>query len=325
MAYFFSLFPILLFLIILILLDSFSLVKWYRLFYTILWGVFCCALCFFVYRWVNPSEEADIYFAPILEELFKGMMLLFLFAKRKTVFLIDSIIYGAAIGSGFALFENVFYSYLNPDMELSVAIFRGLSTAIMHAGVTALLAVMLHLLVSKEKNLYSFFVPAILPSIIIHILYNLLLLPPFYLLLASLFGPMLIIAVLVYIDEKNIGKWMESSVNNEVALLASIKKGQFLSTKAGKYLASIKEQFEPELAFDMYCYISLFLELSLSAKSNMMLREAGLPERKDPETDSKIKELYILKSRIGKTGELALSPIVRLEKVEKWMIDSLIG
>jgi hypothetical protein len=47
-----------------------------------------------------------------------------------------------------------------------------------------------------------------------------------------------------------------------------INKGQFRQTRAGQFLASLKERFSPEVIFDMYCFISLYLELSIKAKRN---------------------------------------------------------
>ena len=38
---------------------------------------------------------------------------------------------------------------------------------------------------------------------------------------------------------------------------------------------------------------------------------------------SKIKELNILRRQIGKTGEIALNPIVKANNLSKWLINSL--
>ncbi len=54
-----------------------------------------------------------------------------------------------------------------------------------------------------------------------------------------------------------------------------------------------------------------------------MLREAGLPVHKDSETAAKLREMQYLKTAIGRTGLLALAPILRRSSRDLWELQLL--
>lgn len=68
-----------------------------------------------LYTLVSESQFADtavaVFIAPVVEESIKGMVLLaiFLFWRQEIDSPLDGIIYGAMVGLGFAMVENVFY------------------------------------------------------------------------------------------------------------------------------------------------------------------------------------------------------------------------
>ena len=74
----------------------------------------------------------------------------------------------------------------------------------------------------------------------------------------------------------------------------------------------------------MYCYIQNYLELSIAAKSNLMLKEAGMEPMRDPGNRAKLEEMQALRKRIGPTGEIALRPIVDRNQVNAWALNNLI-
>ena len=49
------------------------------------------------------------YGAPVVEELFKGAILVYLIRASKIGFNIDAAIYGFGLGAGFAIIENLYY------------------------------------------------------------------------------------------------------------------------------------------------------------------------------------------------------------------------
>ena len=121
---------------------------------------------------------------------------------------------------------------------------------------------------------------------------------------------------------------MDVCLAGDVALLGAIKTGNFKDTPAGQYMLTLKDKFDPEIFFDMCCYTYEYLELSIAAKSRLIMLDAGLdmPLDKKTKADNKarINELSALKKNIGFTAGSALRPIVNLKEIDDWMLNSLI-
>jgi hypothetical protein len=82
------------------------------------------------------------FIAPIEEEIFKGIILLFLVRRRQFTNFVDGAIYGFAIGIGFAVVEN--WEYLlwsDQSVQLMVAVVRVISTNLMHAAGSSIIGV----------------------------------------------------------------------------------------------------------------------------------------------------------------------------------------
>ncbi len=320
MIYLLSLLPVLVFVALLLWLDSFSVVRLHILLLAFAGGILSALAswgCMVGVPWLSTSVLA----VPALEEWLKGLGVLFLIGRRKSAFFIDAAIYGAVVGAGFALFENLLYAWFTPDMQIGTALVRGFGTAIMHCGTVAATAVILSWISHRYPHLLGALYPlALLPAIGIHLLYNLLLLPPEIMLAIILLGVIGLLIALFIWNERSIVQWMDIEMDTEVKLLSAMRKGSFSESKAGQYMLSLKEQFKPECFLDMYCYVQIYLELSIQAKGNMLLREAGLPVTTTPDTAAKIKEFYWLRRNIGKTAQMALAPIVNRSAVNEWKI-----
>ena len=316
-----SIFPNALYLLVLKLLDSFALARFKLIMRNMLFGLMWCAALFLLANPVClglPVAVGDVSFMPLVEEVLKGSVLAWLVVKHKFRFMTQCLIYGAAVGSGFSLLENIIYFYFNPAMAVGTAIVRGFGCAILHMGCTALFATVLLLVYRKSGNVFGIIV-SILPSLAVHFLYN-------WVLERELVEPMaaLILIVVIFIGlfiflftfgEKKIYEWMDHSINDDILTCSAIRSGNFSSTKAGEYLLNIREEFQPEIFFDMLCYIQLFLELRIEKQSDMLLRQAGFAdenaEKKHKERSAKKAELKSLANQIGKTGMRVLAPMVR--------------
>jgi len=324
-----SLLPVVLFLAFLFLLDSFKLVRKATLVASLLWGTGCAGLAYFINTSLSGYFSADAaslskYIAPLAEEMLKGAFILFLVARKKTGFSIDAAIYGFAVGTGFSLVENLYYLLTYPgEQNLLVWIIRGFGTAVMHGGCTAILSVVLITGVNRSRKASLAVLPGLLAAILMHSAFNHLLNYPLYLTLFFLvFLPSLFILIFNY-SKKSLQHWLEVEFNDEVQMLVMVQRGEFLSTRAGQYLLTIRDKFDRETVVDMYCYISLFLELSIKAKRNLMLRENDFPVIIENDLQEKMVELSHLRKRIGKAGEYALSPLIRMNYRSLWKINQL--
>jgi protease PrsW len=117
-----------------------------------------------------------ILFAPVSEEIAKGVFLIWTVNSRKFDNITDGIVYGSAIGLGFGMTENFMYfvSYGNDPLSwVNLVIIRSLFSAVMHAIATGTLGGFLG--IAKYSTKYS---KALLPvagiscAIFIHFIWN---------------------------------------------------------------------------------------------------------------------------------------------------------
>lgn len=323
-----SIFPVILFLIFLALLDSFKLVIKRYLFGAILWGIISAVLAYYANTFILDHEKVSLpvlsrYLAPASEEIIKSLFIFLILAKKRIGFMIDGAIYGFAVGAGFALSENIFYLNTNHDPNIFLWIIRGFGTAIMHGGCTSLLSLILINSKNRDKFNLVHITAGFLAAYCIHSAFNHFYIDP----VAQTIGiitllPVIFVLIFKY-NEKQLQNWLEIEFNSEVELLNMINKGQFMETRSGEYLTSLKNRFPGEIILDMYCFISIYLELSIKAKRNIMLKENGFPIIIENDLEEKISELAELRKQIGKVGELTLSPLIRMNYRDLWKINSL--
>lgn len=320
MLYANSLFPIVIYLIILKLLDGFKMVRWTVLIACLACGALSCTMAASM-AWNNGDATP---WMPIIEEMLKASFIVALVARRRIVFFAEAMVYGAAVGSGFALLENSIYVYFNPDMLLATAMFRGIATSMLHMGCTAIFAVTM--LLSRIWGAKSWPLCAIAPltdiiiPVAIHYTYNLHVLPEMIqLVLTVVLFLFLFIGISEY-NERRIYQWMDHSISYDIQLLSAIKQGQLTETKAGQYLISIRNQFDAEVFFDMVCFMQLYLELVVEGKSRMLLEQAGLATPLTPGQQrvhqAKVTELHTLRRNIGRMGEHILRPIITIRDTD---------
>lgn len=309
-----SLLPIAIYLLVLKMLDSFSLARWKTLLAGIGYGALCCGALWYLVSYILSPGGAT----PLVEELLKGGFAAYLIYMKRIRFMPEALIYGAASGAGFSLIENVIYLYSQPGMMAGTAIVRGFGCAILHIGCTALTATLLIMLRSSRLHLPSAAAISVIPPILIHYAYNLSqecsLAEPMVLMSITMVLLLVLFIMLFAYGDKLIFRWMDHSISVDVQTLSAIRSGSFSTTKAGRYLLAVREQFKPECFFDMICYVQLFLELKIEKQSYMLLCQAGFDENAMGKTfqehQAKKAELKALKKSIGLTGMHVLSPII---------------
>ena len=317
-----SVIPLLLYLLVLKSLDSFRIVHWR-------WLVVCmavgCGSCLVAWAFSEMSAALAVpFYAPLIEEILKALVALCAMRLFRIVFFAEALCYGAAIGAGFSLVENIIYIYFSPDMLFATALFRGLGTSMLHIGCSSLFLVLW--LLAKNNSWKSVFrLWGILPCILIHALYNLHHFQPLVQMVAVVVIFLVIFLCVSNYNEKCIGKWLDQSMMYDIDLLSAIKDGTLPDTKAGQYLMSVKEQFDPYVFLDIICYVQLYLELTITCKSRMMLRESGLLDAESEDDKSQrsamLKEFNTLRGNIGKMGEIILHPIVKMTAEDKRLIE----
>ena len=336
-----ALLPVVIYIIVVYQIDNFSLISVKRLLLLILSGMLTALACFALFQLTGtiiPESLSDSV-NPIIEEMVKGIPLLWLAARKKIVFFIDSVICGAAVGGGFSILENIFYLLLGDEMGIGTVLFRGLEVALVHMGCSALVAAGLMLIVrmieysrsrsvvKKSDIAMSVFLLSEAP--VLHLFHNTFHFVPlvqFVFVIGTLGG---LLVWTYFYDIEMIHSWIDTGLDKQLNLLASIKTGRLDDTPTGKFLESVKDAFPPKDFFDIICYVQLHVELSVASRSRVMLRETGLEDNL-PLSDAMKEQIisqYIeyktLEKRLGNAARMTIAPIVKYDPAEYKALEDL--
>jgi RsiW-degrading membrane proteinase PrsW (M82 family) len=324
--------PVVCFLASLIYLDSYKLVRFRAVVYTILWGAASAGLGYAINVFFLLGEvgiDPDLlkrYAAPVVEELLKAAAIIYLVRSKRVGFLVDAAIFGFAVGTGFALVENIYYLEALPDSIFIIWIVRGFGTAIMHGGTTAIFGIISKTL-AEERDVDSplQYAPGILVAIAVHSFFNHFFLSPVFSAMAVLLLLPPLIFVVFHRSEASLERWLGVGFDSDAELLERIHSGEFSESRIGRYLQSLRARFEGVALADMLCYLRLHVELSLRAKGVLLARESGFDLAPDPQIAANLEELRYLEGSIGKTGKLALAPFLRRSSRDLWQLHMLGG
>jgi protease PrsW len=327
-----ALVPVLLFLAGLVQLDAYKLLRLRMVLSLMAAGALAAGAGYLVNNLVYAHYAGGFLsysrsVSPWIEEALKAAVLVYLIRSRRVGLPVDAGIAGFAIGTGFALIENLYYLTSRPDTALAVQVIRGFGTAIMHGGTGTVLAMISTTLYERRPDGGpQLLLPGFLAAVALHIGFNALLDWPAIATLSMLLLLPLIIYLVFQHSERGLRAWLDTDLDSKVRLLESINSGTFLDSRSGRYLQSLRERFHGEHLADMLCCLRVHGELALRAKGVLLLRESGLEEPPlDDETRDKLAELRQLERAIGRAGMLALRPLMRATGKDVWELTLLRG
>lgn len=318
-----ALLPVIGFLAVLYAMDSFKLVPIRSVLSTLIAGG-CTALAS-LWLWnaigldVRGGNAGTYYDAPILEETLKSSIVVALMMSGRVGFLVDAAVHGFSIGAGFALVENVTYLQAFRTAPLALWVVRGLGTAMLHGGTTAIFSILSRAMRDRfPRRPIVGFLPGLAAAILIHAGFNALPLPP--MILAALTMLVLPLLLLFTFDrsERAIRDWMGAGMDLDFEVLQLVTSEHFALTRFGQYLTELRARFPDVVVADMYCLLRLELELSVHARAMIMAREAGLELPGDEDLDASLAEREYLHRSIGRAGLLALRPLQVTSHRDRW-------
>ena len=321
-----ALLPVLVFLAALVYFDSFKLVSLRVVVAAMAIGAAAAGASYFLNGILLDGLRVEFvtysrYVSPWLEEVLKGAVLVYLIRSRRIGMLVDGAIFGFAIGSGFALVENLYYLATRPDAHVVVEIVRGFGTAIMHGGATAIFAIVSVAVAEKRPEAHMLvFLPGLWAAVTLHSGFNHLLAKPVLATLGILLALPPLMQFVFARSEKALRDWLDADLDSDIELLELINSHEFSESHVGTYLHSLREKFRGEVVADMLCYMRLHVELALRAKGLILLRESGLEAPIDEETREKLAEIQYLERSIGRTGRIAMRPVLPMSSKDLWQI-----
>jgi hypothetical protein len=260
--------------------------------------------------------------APPAEELLKALVIVALIRSSRVGFLVDGAIYGFAVGSGFALLENLHYLQIAQSAGLATWIVRGFGTAIMHGGTTALFTLAaLTVLARRPGAGIAAYLPGLLLALLMHGAFNRLGHVPQVatLVIVVLVPTSLLIAF--HLGERALSQWLGTGFDKDAEMLELINSGDFAGSPPGQYIGALKRNLDGPMVADLLCYLRVYTELALRAKGLLMMRESGFEASgMDEETRERFAELHYLEGSIGPAGMRALQPLMHTSREDLWQL-----
>ncbi len=252
--------PVVCFLATLLYLDSYKLVSMRSVVAVVACGVGVAAHRTSSTRGCSASPDwmsvYTRYAGPLVEEFGKALVIVVLMRTHRIGFLVDAAIFGFAVGTGFAIVENVYYQHLIPDAGLGTWIVRGFGTAIMHGGATAIFAMMgLAMLEQKRARWLIALLPGYVIAVALHSAFNHMFVSPRLSTLAVLVVLPPLLFWVFQRSDRAVANWLGEGFDADAQMLESINSGHFADSPAGQYLASLKQRFHGPIVADLLCYL----------------------------------------------------------------------
>jgi len=326
-----GLLPVVCFLVTLMAMDSYKLVSLRLVAVVIALGAASAGLSYAanVSMLAGLGLDLDIYarsVGPLFEEIAKGLVVVILLRTNRIGFLVDAAILGFAVGTGFAVVENLYFLEELGHANMAVWIVRGFGTALLHGGVTSIFSVMLLALTDRRGKLdFGALLPALGTAWLLHAAFNQFVLPPIWQALAMLVALPPVMMFVFARSEKAVSHWLGEGFDADRLLLEVLDSGLFRGSPQGVYLRGLRQHFSGEVVADMLCVVRLHVELALRAKGLLMMRENGIEVPLDEDTRARFEELRYLQKSVGPTGMRALRPLLHVSPRDLWQMYMLEG
>ncbi len=317
-----ALLPVVVFLAILFLMDSFKLIPIRSVVVAALAGAVVAVAIFALHAWLMPASglsqrSFSRYVAPLTEETLKALYVVFVLRQRRLGFLVDAAIVGFAVGCGFALVENVYYLESIHDDRLALWLVRGFGSAILHGMATSLFA-MVAKSVGDRHGMLAGLSLGWAVAVGLHSLFNHFALPPILATGVLIVALPFVISFAFERSERATREWVGEGLDLDVDLLRLVTSADFGGTRLGAYLRELRSRFPGPVVADMFCLLRVELELAIRAKGMLMAREAGLDVPIDDDLKARLTEFDYLRESIGTTGLLALRPLRVTSDRDDW-------
>ena len=322
-----GLLPVLIFLVVLVWMDSYKLLRLRTVLAVIAAGGLTAWLALFLNDWLIASLGMEFqpysrYVAPLVEEGLKALVIVYLFRSSRIGFLVDAAIMGFAVGAGFALIENFHYLQIHGSASMAVWVVRGFGTAIMHGGVAALFAIISQTLTERQMRINPlYYLPGFAVAALLHSVFNHFLVAPVF----QAVGTLIVLPPLLHLvfqrSARAMHEWLELDFDADAKLITMITSGEFTESRIGRFLDDLRSKFEGPVVVDMLCYLRVYTELAIRAKAALMARENGIELPVGERTREKFEELHFLEKSIGRTGRLAMKPFLMMERKDLWQMN----
>jgi RsiW-degrading membrane proteinase PrsW (M82 family) len=276
-------------------------------------------------------DDYSRWIAPLVEESVKVSIIILLFALNRVGYLIDAAITGFAVGSGFALAENLFYLHQFPFADLGVWIVRGFGTAIMHGGATALMAAISlalyapRLRVSVERFHFNIllFAPGLIAAIALHMAFNHFQGAALTAMAVAVVGAPLMLMATFAVGEKYAHRWLAHDREAHHHLLDDIRSGAFATNPHGRAIGALARRLGPARGKDLWDYLTTSVELVVRADDTLLAIEEHERVALDARLREELHRLHDLERRLGHAPVMAVRQHLSFSRDDLWKLHEL--
>lgn len=277
---------------------------------------------------------ADVYSrygAPLVEEGLKAACIVVLLALNRIGYLIDAAITGFAVGSGFAVAENLFFLHHFTGANMGVWLVRGFGTAVMHGGATALFSIMTlalyapRLRVSAERFHFSpvLFLPGLVAAMLMHGVFNHFQQAPLLAMGVVLLAVPISLLAVFSAGETYAHRWLVEDQAAHAKLLEEMRTGAFAETAGGRAIAALAARMHPHAAADLFDYLRINTEMVVRADETLLAIEDHEKVALDIVLRGKLEHLHNLERRLGRTTVMAVRQHLHLSRDDLWKLHQL--
>jgi len=220
---------------------------------------------------LTNSENVVHLVAPIHEEIFKGLILLYFVRRARFFYSVDGAIYGFAVGIGFAVIENIDYIRVDIPDVLFIAVQRIFSANLIHASSSALIGIALGTTrIRKFRLHWPIFIFGTVIAIGQHMFYNMISHNETRSLIAAFLTGFLsvgLIIILMKYSQRQAQNWIKEKLgmDDRVTRNEVVAINRLASTD--KILLPVVERFGPETASQVEQLLYLQARIGIKRKA----------------------------------------------------------
>ena len=271
------------------------------------------------------------FVAPLVEESVKAGFIVLLFALNRIGYLIDAAIAGFAVGSGFALAENLFYLNQFPHADMGVWIVRGFGTAIMHGAATALISAISLVLyaprlrrsVDKFRFNILLFIPGLVAAVALHTVFNQFQHAALLAMALMVVGAPLSLMAIFAIGEKYAHRWLAQDQQAHHQLLDDIRSGAFAQGPHGRAIEALARRLGAMRGKDLWDYLTISVELVVRADDTLLAIEDDQKAALDARVREQLHRLHDLERRLGRAPVMAVRQHLSFSRDDLWKLHEL--
>ena len=273
------------------------------------WGVGAFYLALEVNDWAAGIVGFTLLvnlWAPVIEEILKSLILIYLVRRPSFTYFVDGAIYGFAAGTAFAVRENLLYlSRAGADEAVVLALGRALSTSLMHGSASALVGIALgRLRYGRGPTRVLSLILGWAAAMSLHISFNNVLsrLPESSSVLVAVvlgLGGVGMVAAFIFWGLSQERRWLKETLDLSVGVSSQESAVVQKMSDLEVLLAPVGERFGQEKCKQVSSFLKLQAQLGIKRKVHEMTRDEKHRRELADQVSALQKEVDSLRREVG--------------------------